>query len=254
MIVVRTRRDGLLVTGRDASSYLHSQLSQDVAALATGESKYAFALDPGGKVVALCRVTRLDEDRLLIDVESGFGEVLRARLERFRIRVDVSFAPVVVRCTSWRGVDGPPTSDGPMVAAWWGDGTSFDELVIDPDDGSDVGRSAVVDDDESPLEEARVGAVWPRLGHEIVPGETLPASTGVVAVAVSFVKGCYPGQELVERMDSRGASAPTVLRRFDVWPGVAPGDDVIRDGRVVGRVTSVAGGGVLALVKRTEVD
>ncbi len=55
------------------------------------------------------------------------------------------------------------------------------------------------------------------MGTEIVPAETIPASLGeVVRVAVSFTKGCYPGQELVERMDSRGSSAPQVLRRVDV--------------------------------------
>ena len=41
------------------------------------------------------------------------------------------------------------------------------------------------------------------MGAEIVPGETIPAETGLTDVAVSFTKGCYPGQELVERMDSR---------------------------------------------------
>ena len=46
------------------------------------------------------------------------------------------------------------------------------------------------------------------MGTEIVPGEVIPAETGVVAVTVNFRKGCYPGQELVERMDSRGARAP----------------------------------------------
>ena len=65
-------------------------------------------------------------------------------------------------------------------------------------------------------ESARVAAGWPRMGPEIVPGETIPAVTGVVGVAVSFTKGCYPGQELVERMDTRGAEAPRSLRIVDV--------------------------------------
>ena len=56
------------------------------------------------------------------------------------------------------------------------------------------------------------------MGFEIVPGETIPAVTGVVPVAVNFTKGCYPGQELVERMDSRGADAPKSLRIVEVEP------------------------------------
>ena len=90
------------------------------------------------------------------------------------------------------------------------------------------------------------------MGSEIVPGETIPAVTGVVGLAVSFTKGCYPGQELVERMDSRGADAPRTLRILDV-DGAEVGDEVLdAAGDVVGSITSVAPGGdhALALVKR----
>ncbi len=104
---------------------------------------------------------------------------------------------------------------------------------------------------------ARVEAGWPRMGFEIIPGETIPAVTGVVPVAVSFTKGCYPGQELVERMDSRGADAPRSLRIVEVAKGSAIGDPVVdADGVEVGTITSVApsaattGTTALALVKR----
>jgi folate-binding protein YgfZ len=97
-------------------------------------------------------------------------------------------------------------------------------------------------------EAARVAAGWPRMGHEIVPGETIPAVTGVVPVAVSFTKGCYPGQELVERMDSRGADAPRSLRVVPLDPGASVGDPV-RDaaGAEVGVVTSVSPAGDLGI-------
>jgi folate-binding protein YgfZ len=101
-------------------------------------------------------------------------------------------------------------------------------------------------------EAARVAAGWPRMGFEILPGQTIPAATGVVPVAVSFDKGCYPGQELVERMDSRGADAPLSPRVVDVAPGATVGDPVIVDGQEVGTVTSVSPNGdlAIALVKR----
>lgn len=101
-------------------------------------------------------------------------------------------------------------------------------------------------------EAARVAAGWPRLGFEIVPGETIPAVTGVVPVAVNFTKGCYPGQELVERMDSRGADAPKSLRIVDAVAGCAVGDPVIVDGNEVGTITSVSPAAdlALAMVKR----
>ncbi len=102
-------------------------------------------------------------------------------------------------------------------------------------------------------ERARVAAGWPRMGHEIVPGKTIPAVIGVVPVAVNLTKGCYPGQELVERMDSRGADAPRSLRVVDVAAGVVPGDPLLdADGTDIGAITSVAPSGrtALALVKR----
>ena len=91
------------------------------------------------------------------------------------------------------------------------------------------------------------------MGVEIVPGETIPAVTGCRTVAVNFTKGCYPGQELVERMDSRGADAPRSLR---VDRGrAATRRSAIRwslDGTEVGTVTSVSPSGdvALAFVKR----
>ena len=59
--------------------------------------------------------------------------------------------------------------------------------------------------------------MWP---NELT-GSTIPNATGLVAIAVSFTKGCYVGQELVERIDSRGASTPRVLRRI-VFPSAVP--------------------------------
>ena len=101
-------------------------------------------------------------------------------------------------------------------------------------------------------ERARVEAGWPAMGAEIVPGETIPAETGLTDLAVSFTKGCYPGQELVERMDSRSATAPRSLRRLEVAAGTRPGDPLLDDGgEVIGTVTSVAGTAALAYVRRS---
>ncbi len=104
--------------------------------------------------------------------------------------------------------------------------------------------------DGARTEAARIEAGWPAMGSEIVPGETIPGETGIADVAVDFRKGCYPGQELVERMDSRGASAPRQLRVLDVADGAAPGDPIVVDGVEVGRLTSVAGNRALGYVKR----
>ena len=67
-------------------------------------------------------------------------------------------------------------------------------------------------------------------------------------VAVDFKKGCYPGQELVERMDSRGADAPRRLRILDVARGAAPVTRSRSDGEAVGILTTVAGRRALGYV------
>ena len=97
----------------------------------------------------------------------------------------------------------------------------------------------------------RIELGWPRHGHEIESGVTIPAETGLIGAAVSFSKGCYPGQELVERMDSRSAAAPVSLRRVVVAEGTVPGSALLgADGGEIGRVTSVAGIQALAHVRR----
>lgn len=99
-------------------------------------------------------------------------------------------------------------------------------------------------------EAARVAAAWPRMGAELVPGETIPATTGIVERAVSFTKGCYPGQELVERMHSRGAEAPRSLRIIEVPDGANVGDPVLDGDVEIGSITSIAGTSALAYIKR----
>ena len=137
-----------------------------------------------------------------------------------------------------RSIDG---IDG--VAAWGG---GVDLLGPDVEPPAGIAAGTV-----EQLLAARVEAGWPSMGSEIEPGETIPAETGVTSAAVSFTKGCYPGQELVERMDSRGSIAPRLLQVVDVAPGTAAGDPLLRDGEAIGTVTSVAGDRALAYVKRS---
>jgi tRNA-modifying protein YgfZ len=116
---------------------------------------------------------------------------------------------------------------------------------------ADTSLAPATEHEEAVDEAARIEIGWPRLGVEIVPGETIPAGTGLTRIAVCYTKGCYPGQELVERMDSRAAEAPRSLRRLDVPEGTRPGDPVLDDGVAVGVVTSVAGTRALGWVQRT---
>jgi folate-binding protein YgfZ len=163
----------------------------------------------------------------VLDTDEGFGDTMVARLNRFKIRVKADIVPLEWRCIAVRGT----AADG--VASWGG---GID--LLGPDPQPPVSVSAGSADD---LLAARIAAVWPAMGAEIVPGETIPAETGITDVAVSFTKGCYPGQELVERMDSRAATAPRLLQRLTVVEADAVG----------AKVTSQYDGTVLAYVPRS---
>jgi folate-binding protein YgfZ len=97
--------------------------------------------------------------------------------------------------------------------------------------------------------------VWPLFGVDI-DTTSLPAETGLADVAVSFTKGCYPGQELVERMDSRGSTAPHLLMRLSrvanplTNTSAVPGEKYVASGTELGVCTSVAGDFALVQVRR----
>ena len=237
-------RDVITVTGSDAKTYLHSQLSQDIASMQPGDVRVSLLLQPTGKVDSLLRVTCAAADRFVLDCDPGFGESTVARLSRFKIRVN---AEIELQRQTWRAVRSTETAvlsiDG-AIPAWRLDGTAVD--VFSP---NMTLPSTLREGTEAELLDSRVRALWPEMGVDITT-EMIPAETSVVEVAVSFTKGCYPGQELVERMDSRGSMAPRRLCRVNCASGVKVGDEIVVNGEVIGKYTTVSGMMALALIKR----
>lgn len=233
-------RDLVEVAGPQAEDYLQGQLSQDVAALAPAASALSFLLEPQGKIVALLRVTRRDGETFVLDTDAGFGAPVIERLGRFKMRTKVR-----IERLEWRGV-GLRGPDAPAAREAEGDG---EHLVIPVDwpgfTGVDIFGPIV----EMPAAAARIDAVVEALRIEAgVPGmgteiteRTIPEETGMVALAVSFTKGCYTGQELVARVDSRGGNVPRRLRGV-VIEGTPPppGAALTVDGKAVGEITSSA--------------
>jgi folate-binding protein YgfZ len=235
-------RDVVTITGKDSAAYLHSQLSQDIAAMEAGDSRQSFLLEPTGKIVALVRVTRGGLDRFVLDTDPGFGDEVVARLNRFKIRVKVDLELTTQTWRAIRRVGGLDIQG--VIPAWRMDGSAVDvfaDQAVMPDS---IPRGTTGE-----FERERIAAGWPAMGADITP-DMIPAESGVIDLAVSFVKGCYPGQELVERMDSRGSRAPRSLVRVACDEGTKPGDDFVVNGEVAGRYTSVHGDVALALVKR----
>ena len=246
---VRVPRDVVVASGPDATTYLQGQLSQDLAGLADGEATWSFVLSPQGKVDAWLRVSRLDDERLVLDADAGVGEALLARLERFKLRTRADLDLV----TGWScvAVRGPRSVDvavdrttATVVApvAWPGDVVGVDLVGPDPAVPVAVPLAPV-----EALDALRIECGVPVVGRELHP-DTIPAEAGawVVEGSVSFTKGCYTGQELVARIDSRGGHVPRPVRAVVVGEGVAPdhlppvGAEVVAGEQGVGALTSVA--------------
>ncbi|MHB8244905.1 MAG: CAF17-like 4Fe-4S cluster assembly/insertion protein YgfZ [Acidimicrobiales bacterium] len=242
-------RDGLVVSGPDALSWLQGQVSQDLEAMSKGETRHCLVLSPQGRVESFCRATRRNDDQVLLDVEAGFGGALSDRLQRFKVRVKVTLEPVTVSCEERLG-------------------GGFDALGV-PEIVTDIrwlqGGAGKVAPDEAVFEASRILAGVPRLGRELTE-RTIPQEAGdeLISRSVSFTKGCYTGQELVARLDARGANPPRRLRFLRGVPAddaVPLAGDVIEvDGGESGQLTSVApsqegepGWVALGLVKRSAI-
>jgi folate-binding protein YgfZ len=228
-------RDFVHVAGPDAVTFLQGQLSQDVENLDAGASTWSFLLQPQGKVDALLRVTRTGDDRFVLDTDAGWGEGAVERLNRFKLRIKCDVEPLPWRCLAVRGPRAHDVAEGFAAADWPGlPGTDLcgEELVV---------PAALRLCDLQAYEAVRVEAGVPVMGREI-DEKTIPAETGIVERAVSFTKGCYTGQELVARIDSRGGNVPRHLRGIVVGTNVVPpaGATVEVDGKEVGALTSVA--------------
>ena len=89
VILAADRRECVVVRGRDARSFLQSQISQDLDALTPGAGARSLLLEPQGKLLASFRVLCLGPEEYLLDTDQGVGSVLVDGLRRFMIRVAV---------------------------------------------------------------------------------------------------------------------------------------------------------------------
>lgn len=250
-------RDAVEITGPDAASYLQGQISQDVDKISASSPAWSLILAPTGRLEAWFRVHRIAEDHFLVDLEAGWAARLVERLERFRLRTAVEFRILDGwRMLSTRSVrDAPDTGstlsaesgsdDRVLSAAFeWPGFSGWDRL------GEALAAPSGLELDDVAVEWGRIVAGVPRLGADI-DEDTIPAEGGaqLIEASVSFTKGCYTGQELVARIDSRGGNVPRPLRVLTADGALAVGAAVVFEGADVGVVTSAeySGGASVAM-------
>jgi folate-binding protein YgfZ len=236
--VARRPRDFVRVAGPDAEEYLQRMVSQDVA-MDLDEAREALLLTAKARVIALMTVLRRGPEDFLLSTEVGLGERVAAELRRFRFAAKVEIElerhdSLLVFGDRPEGVAYPVADYG--EPAW----EALDNRVPDP--------VRLLDDSE--LELMRITAGTPRVGREI-DDRVLPAEAGLAERAVSFSKGCYPGQEPIARLHYRGhANRGLRVLRIDSEEPPPYDAELAHEGKPVGRVTSAIvdpDGGVLAL-------
>jgi folate-binding protein YgfZ len=225
------------VSGPDAATYLQRMVSNDVEALDPGESCEALLLTAKARLIAPLTVLRRSADDFLLLTEPSLGEVVARELTRFRfaakcvIELETHASMIVI---------GGPPPDGAVPSADFGV-PSYE--ILDADGLTAEPISA----DE--LERLRILARTPAWGREL-DDRVLPAEAGLEERAISFTKGCYPGQEPVARLHYRGHPNRS-LRVLELEGAELPPYDaeLMHEGKAVGRVTSSVrdSGGVLAL-------
>src|SRR5919197_2067431 len=231
MAIVTTRvaerpRDYVAVRGSDAADFLQRMVSNDVEAAPCS----ALLLTPKAKVIAPLVVVRRADDDFLLLTESGLGDAVRSTLVRARFAAKVEIEPEEHRSLVVFG-------DAPGISTReYGDpATEVLDADLEPTLGADE------------LERLRIEAGTPRFGAEI-DERTLPAEAGLDETHVSFTKGCYPGQEPIARQHYRG-KVNRRLRVLETDGDVAPGDELVFEGKRVGRITSTANGVALGYVR-----
>ncbi len=218
---MRRPRAFIRVSGADAEDYLQRMVSNDVAALANGETCNALLLTAKARIIAPLRIVRRASDDFLILTEPELGDVVRSQLLRTRFAAKAEIEPE--EHESWLVLGG-------------------DEVLDERPTGEEAS--------EEEFERWRVESGIPRWGREL-DDSILPAEAGLEDTHISFSKGCYPGQEPIARQHYRG-KVNRRLRVLDVEGETEPGDELTLDGKKVGRVTSAVSGTALGYV-RTEV-
>lgn len=248
----RVARDLVVVEGPDATTFLQSLVSQDLDTVGVGASAHTLLLQPQGKLLVDFYIARVADDAWWCICEGGFGAELYAGLKRFKIRVKVELRERPVAALALRGV-GVPAGAGvegaAVVAVDWHGAPAFD--VIGSEEVVDA-VSVLVDAplvDADAYERARIEAGVPRQGFD-TDERTIPQEAGLELVAVSFTKGCFVGQELVCRIDTRGRVNRHLRRLRSAAGDFERGATVSYEGKEIGEITSAAGPVALAMLRR----
>jgi glycine cleavage system T protein len=259
-------RSKFALTGEHRVRFLHRIVSNDVKNLSTGQGTYATLLNAQGRILVDLRIYA-DEDRLWVDTDADLAEKAITGLKRYIIGDRVEIAPSELYAVAIQGPQSGKTLHELLGSSLAGLEHEMDHRAVDYEGGSarvvrlsstgeegyevwleadtlgrfwrallDGGLASACGSDA--LESLRIEAGIPRYGQDLAE-DTLPLEAGLLN-ALSFSKGCYIGQEIVERARSRGhVNWKLMGMRLDEGaPVPKPGEVLAADGKTIGEVTS----------------
>ncbi len=266
-------RSRICLHGADRMRFLHGQVTNDVNRLRTGEGCYAALVTAKGKMQSDLNIYCLTEE-LLLDFEPGLTLAVTQRLEKYLVADDVQIADVAAPY-GLLSVQGPRAAEvvrsldvfpelpeGPLRFTTIADVTLGEIYLMNQARLGTIGFDLFVPTDSlgivadklnaaarnvggravgwQAFEIARIEAGIPRFGVDMDESH-LPQECGLGDRAVSYQKGCYIGQEVINRIHTIG-HVNRELRRIEFAGEMktlpVKGDKIFHDGKEVGYVTS----------------
>jgi folate-binding protein YgfZ len=237
------------IVGDDAPAILHNLTTNDVKALEVGCGCETFITDVRGKTLAHVDAFRMPNGYRLIGA-AGQAEAIIAHADRYTIREDAS--PVDRSADFSVFVVGPDASVTLREETDWGETNALaydvdwlgDRTIVLLTETPGAIRQVMETlgeplGEEAEFHHARTLAGYPWFGTDLSE-KNLPQEASRIKQAISFTKGCYLGQETVARLDALGQVQKQLVRWQTSGDIPAPGCEVSADGKVVGRLTSVA--------------
>jgi tRNA-modifying protein YgfZ len=261
-------RGRIVVRGEDRKTFLHALLTNDIALLSAGTGCYAALLTPQGRMVADMNLFELG-DVMLIDVRREVKDTLLQRFDQLIFSEDVQLGDVsdAWGCVGLYGTRAAVIAGGALGRDLTGFGP-FQNARLDREGGLVVAARrdalglpgfllfaagsalpgltrALHDGGAMDLPPEVAEALRVEAGEPVflvdMGDDTIPPEAGIEAAAVSYLKGCFPGQEVLVRIRDRGHGK--VVRKLvgltiDGNAAPAAGSAIVGDGKDIGHVTS----------------
>jgi aminomethyltransferase len=252
---VAPQRQIVVLSGKDTIPFLNTKLTVNTRPWPNTGGAYAWVVDINGKIVSDGDFTVQPDGSVAAILRAPLAESLVTHLDKYVIMEDVTLAQetgfTVIEClddTEAAVRHLQPTTLGGIACRrcpWSFAGRSGTLFVVPTDHLGDA-RAALVADGFAELDDAawttmRVVAGQPLTGAELMPAETIPLEAGEEGII--FNKGCYLGQEVIERLNSRGTPAKRVVQLSWTGAGAEPGAPLTMNDAAVGHLSTVVSTG-----------